>query len=80
MLFIIHCIIHSRIDYLSSMWYSELLYIFTSSCQSLDEERVHIRKQCATLGTAESWTPLDLKDDKAQLAGMDHRMWGYPQL
>ena len=37
--------------------------------QALSDSRFHIREQCATSGTAERWTPLDLSEDKAQLAG-----------
>ena len=38
--------------------------------QAISDSRQDIRDQCATLGTAEHWTPLDLTDDKPQLAGL----------
>ena len=37
--------------------------------QTLADSRDHIQDQCATSGTAESWNPLDLSEDKVQLVG-----------
>lgn len=37
--------------------------------QALDNGRKRIREECATLGTAESWEPLDLKKDQPKLSG-----------
>lgn len=42
--------------------------------QALSDSRDQIHQQCATSGTAERWTPLDLSDDKAQLAALQLRM------
>lgn len=37
--------------------------------QALRDSQEHIQVQCATSGTAESWNPLDLSEDRVQLVG-----------
>jgi len=38
----------------------------------LGEGRKHIREECATLGTAETWAPYDLRNDQPKLSGKEY--------
>lgn len=45
----------------------DLLSVFY--VQALNEGRKKIREECATLGTAETWEPFDLRKDQPKLTG-----------